>query len=290
MTYRVTHKTIYKYTDTAGATHNTAHLTPRHLSYQQCRRTDLVIRPTPTALRHHIDYFGNSVTSFAIHEPHNQLTVTAISEVDVRTQDEALAALCPPWEQVRDQLKTDRSDEVLDAFQYVFDSPYISTAETMAAFAEPSFTPGRSLFDAVQDLTHRIYTEFEYSPKTTTLATPLDEVLAEKHGVCQDFAHLQIGCLRSLGLAARYVSGYLRTDPPPGKPRLIGADASHAWLSVFCPGFGWVDFDPTNDCIPSDRHVTLAWGRDYSDVSPVRGIILGGDEHDVEVSVDVVSI
>ena len=173
------------------------------------------------------------------------------------------------------------------ASQFVFDSPYIPTGDRFAAYAAPSFPPGRPVFEAVLELTSRIHAEFCYDPTATTIATPIKEVLEQKHGVCQDFAHLQIGCLRSLGLAARYVSGYLVNLPPPGKPRLVGAEASHAWISFFCPGFGWIDLDPTNNQVPSDRHIVLAWGRDYDDVSPLKGVILGGGNHTVKVTVEI---
>ena len=167
------------------------------------------------------------------------------------------------------------------------DSPFVAVRPAFREYAEPSFLPGRPLLEAVADLNERIYREFKYDPHFTTVATPLDEVLSERRGVCQDFAHLAIACLRSLGLAARYVSGYILTVPPPGRPRLVGADASHAWLSVFVPGLGWADFDPTNDLLPDLQHVTLAWGRDFSDISPLRGVILGGGEQKIDVRVTV---
>ncbi len=186
------------------------------------------------------------------------------------------------------QLRAGASTAERDAYSFVFDSPYVPRDEALADYAAPSFPPGRPLLAAVFDLTTRIHREFRYDPRATTVATPMRKVLARRAGVCQDFAHLQLGCLRALGLAARYVSGYLVTEPPPGKARLVGADASHAWLSVFCPAWGWIDCDPTNDQVPGDRHVTLAWGRDYDDVCPVRGIVLGGGRSTLKVSVDVV--
>ena len=193
----------------------------------------------------------------------------------------------PAWEDVRDQLRSDRYPEFLEAYQYVFDSPYVRAGSDLAEYALPSFAPRRPLLEAVLDLTQRIHAEFRYDPHATTLSTTLKELLATRRGVCQDFAHLQIGCLRALGLAACYISGYLLTQPQPGQNRLIGTDASHAWLSVFCPGSGWVDIDPTNNTIPSEQHILLAWGRDYDDVSPIKGVILGGGEHTVRVAVDV---
>ena len=194
------------------------------------------------------------------------------------------------WEKARDRLRNDRSADVIEATQFTLDSPMIKTDELLAEYAKGSFLPGRPLDEAVHDLMQRIYAEFKYDPEFSTIATPLTEVMKHRSGVCQDFAHLAIGCLRSRGLAARYVSGYIETAPPPGKERLIGADASHAWFSVFHPGFGWLDFDPTNNQLPTDRHITVAWGRDYADVTPLRGVAFGGGKHKLKVAVDVLPI
>jgi transglutaminase-like putative cysteine protease len=191
---------------------------------------------------------------------------------------------------VRSRLRETPREGELDAFEYLYDSPYIPTSEELAAYAMPSFVPGRPLLAAVLDLTRRIFEEFEFDSTATTVATPPGEVLKIKRGVCQDFAHLEVGCLRSIGLSARYVSGYLETEPPPGKPKLAGADVSHAWISVFCPGIGWVDVDPTNNILASEHHITIGWGRDYGDVSPIRGVLLGGGTHSLSVGVDVVRI
>ena len=225
---------------------------------------------------------------FTVQEPHRQLIVRAEHTTEIEPYWGPDPAQTPAWEDVRDQLALARDAEALDAYQYVFDSPYVRVSADLAAYAAPSFWPRRPILEAALDLTARIHSEFRYDPKATTLSTTLAEVLAGRHGVCQDFAHLEIGCLRSLGLAARYVSGYLLTQPPEGTERLIGADASHAWLSSWCPGFGWIDVDPTNNLIPSAEHILLGWGRDYDDVSPIKGVILGGGEHQVRVSVDVV--
>jgi transglutaminase-like putative cysteine protease len=287
MRYRINHTTTYEYTEAVALCHNYLHLRPRPAPRQNCLRSDLLLAPDPGAVQPWPDYFGNPVHFFTIQEPHRRLTITAQSLVEVAPPAPLDSGASPPWELVRDQLRRDRAPAVLDAYQYVFDSHYVAATAELAAFAAPSFPPGRPLLEAVLDLTGRIYREFRYDPRATTISTPIREVLTQQCGVCQDFAHLQIGCLRSLGLAARYVSGYLVTDPPPGQPRLIGADASHAWLAVYCPAAGWVDFDPTNNQVPSDRHITVAWGRDYDDISPVRGIILGGGRHTLTVSVDV---
>lgn len=196
-------------------------------------------------------------------------------------------AVTLPWETVRDRLRLDRAAEVLDAYQFAFDSPHVALDDDAHAYATASFPPGRPILDGVADLTRRIHAEFAYDPSATTVATPVGDVLRQRRGVCQDFAHLEIACLRTLGLAARYVSGYILTTPPPGAPRLVGADASHAWLAVWVGDEGWIDVDPTNDQLPRDQHVTVAWGRDYGDVSPLRGVVLGGGEHRMTVAVDV---
>ena len=212
------------------------------------------------------------------------------SLVEIRPSTPPRPNATPPWETVRDGLPLDTSSTGLDAFQFVFDSPCIRSSPELAAYCALSFRPGRPILEDALDLTHRIYHEFKYQPGSTSVNTPPSEVLRTRRGVCQDFAHVQIGCLRSLGLAARYVSGYLLTQPPPGQARLMGADASHAWLSIYIPQHGWVDLDPTNNIIPSLDHILLAWGRDYSDVCPVKGIFHGGGRHSVSVSVDVIPL
>ncbi len=210
--------------------------------------------------------------------------------VDVVDTD-PLPAVGPVWGEALDLLTNDLSPEMLDAREFCFESPLVSTARVVREYAEPSFPPGAPLVDAVTALTERIHADFVYDPGFTTVTTPLDEVLEHRRGVCQDFAHLAVGCVRSMGLAARYVSGYLETAPPPGVERLVGADASHAWLSVFVPGWGWLDLDPTNDKIVGSTYVTTAWGRDYADVSPLKGIVFGGgDFHTLDVAVDVARV
>lgn len=290
MIYRVSHTTTYAYTEPVSLCQNLVHLTPRQGPLQACADSAITVSPTPSVLVERTDYFGNSETFFSIREPHRKLTVTARHTVEVIPPPVPELSATPPWEQVRQRLATDRDPLVLEAYQFVFDSPYIDTGPEVAAYAVPSFPPGRPLLEAARDLTRRLHADFRYDPRATSLTTPLRQVLANRRGVCQDFAHLQIACLRSLGLAARYVSGYLCTSPPPGQRRLVGADASHAWLSVYCPVSGWVDLDPTNDVVPSDKHVVLAWGRDYDDVSPIKGVILGGGTHTLTVAVDVVPV
>jgi len=287
MKYEVTHRTTYRYSEPVTLGHNSAHLTPRTLDRQRCLSNRLVILPTPSCLRSWTDYFGNHATYFAVEEEHRELSVTAVSEVAMETPPPAPTMTCA-WEVARDGLWQNCDAVDLAAAPYAFDSPCVVRDERLASYASMSFTPGRPLLEAALDLTARIHRDFRFDPAATSVSTPTMEVFEKRRGVCQDFAHLQIGCLRSLGLAARYVSGYLLTDPRPGQPRLVGADASHAWLGVFCPGHGWVDLDPTNNVIPQMRHVTVAWGRDYGDVCPIKGVFLGGGVHCMTVAVDVV--
>jgi transglutaminase-like putative cysteine protease len=288
MIYRITHTTTYDYSSAVTLCHNLAHLTPRDSARQRCQETNLQVTPLPAVENAHVDYFGNPVIFFTVQEPHRQLVVKAEHTTEVEPYFQPDPTATPCWEEVRAQLAVGRDADCLDAYQYVFDSPYIRVSAELAEYASPSFSPGRRLLEAVLDLTARIHADFRYDPRATTLSTTLSEVLAGRRGVCQDFAHLEIGCLRSLGLAARYVSGYLLTQPREGQTRLVGADASHAWLSVWCPGAGWVDVDPTNNVIPSDEHILLGWGRDYDDVSPIKGVILGGGDHRVTVGVGVI--
>jgi transglutaminase-like putative cysteine protease len=287
MKYKVTHTNNYYYSRNVSLCHNLAHLTARSCAWQTCLNSRLLISTPPMVSTTRTDYFGNVVSFFTVQEPHKKLEVTAINEVEVHPRPIPEPTQTPSWEDARQALRVRRDDETLDAYQFAFDSQYVRRDPELAAYAAPSFPPGRPLLEATLDLTHRIFTEFLFDSYATTIDTPPLEVLEKRRGVCQDFAHLSIGCLRSLGLAARYVSGYLLTNPPPGQKRLIGADMSHAWLSVFHPGFGWIDFDPTNDVIPREKHITLAWGRDYDDVSPIKGVILGGGRHSISVGVDV---
>jgi transglutaminase-like putative cysteine protease len=287
MMYRIVHRTNYRYSAPVSRCRNEAHLRPRDTDRQHCLTSDLVVTPTPTSWSERTDFFGNPVASFAVDGPFDELTVTATSSVSVSGR-EPLPVIGPAWEQARDALATDLSPDMLDARQFCFESPLVPSSAPVREYAAPSFVPGRPLAEAVSELTERIFVDFLYDPGFTTVTTPLDEVLRFRRGVCQDFAHLAIGCVRSVGLAARYVSGYLETAPPAGEERLIGADASHAWPSVYVPGWGWLDVDPTNDQLVGSTYVTTAWGRDYSDVSPLKGIVFGGGEsHLLDVSVDV---
>jgi transglutaminase-like putative cysteine protease len=283
--YEVVHTTEYDYSESVAVSHHLAHLTPRVLPHQQRLHYELQIEPAPAVMTTHTDYFGNPVTYFAMQGAHKRLTVRARSRVAVGATSPPSPADTPSWETV-----TDRRALPLEALEFLFD-PGVRPANTeLAAYAQAAFLPGRPLLDAVLDLTRRIHEEFTFDREATTIRTPLADVLKSRRGVCQDFARLEIGCLRTMGLPARYVSGYLETAPPKGRPRLLGADASHAWLAVYCPGAGWIHVDPTNNLLPSRRHVTLAWGRDYTDVSPIHGVILGGGNHTLRVNVDVVRL
>ena len=287
MRYRLTHATEFLYEAQVGLCYNEARLLPRELPHQKVLSASLQIDPAPDDHYERYDYFGNRTAYFSIEKPHEQLLVTAISEVltEPARQFDTLYHLS--WELVRERLHSERSPDVIEAAQFTIDSPTVTVDELLTDYARPSFSAGRPLLEAVNDLMQRIYHEFKYDPEFSTLATPLKEVMEHRSGVCQDFAHLAIASLRSLGLAARYVSGYLETLPPPGQAKLQGADASHAWFSVLVPGNGWIDFDPTNDKVPHDQHITAAVGRDFQDITPMRGVFYGGGEHNLEVEVDV---
>lgn len=288
MRLRVEHLTRYEYSQPVGHSSQIAHLRPRGLAGQVCLEHGLEIDPAPSAQREDTDYFGNPVCRFELEQPHDALSVRATSIVEITREPGALPA-SPAWDEVRTRfagLQWGVSEESAAA-EFLFASPFVPLLPELRRFAADDFAPGRPLLEACEALMQRIHAEFSFDPAATHVATPLAQVLEMRRGVCQDFAQLMIGCLRGLGLPARYVSGYLLTEPPPGQPRLEGADASHAWLAVFAPGAGWVDFDPTNALRPGTGHVTLAWGRDYSDVSPLRGVILGGGAHQVEVAVTV---
>jgi transglutaminase-like putative cysteine protease len=288
MKYQITHTTEYNYQRSVSACHNEIHLIPRNFQRQDCVTRQLQINPVAQDYRERTDFFGNTVAYFSIQQPHERLIVTAVSEVVVEPEKAQLDFYQNiSWESVCERLHANDQPENLNARQYLLDSPLVVSTPELANYAKPSFAKGNMLIQSVHNLMERIHNDFTYDPHFTTVSTPLDEVLQHRRGVCQDFAHLAIGCLRAQGIPARYVSGYVETLPPPGESRLIGADASHAWFSVYVNEVGWLDFDPTNNQMPMDRHITLAWGRDYSDVTPMKGIVFGGGKHVVNVSVDV---
>jgi transglutaminase-like putative cysteine protease len=289
LAYRVSHTTAYEYAEPVSICHNEARLTPRSTERQRLVRSQLLVSPNVQAMDQDRDYFGNVVHYFSLSEAHRLLEVTAVSEVELVPHEQPELEDSEPWDDVRDSLHEARSRETLAAKELTFDSPHARPDGELLAFAAESFPPGRPLFAATLELTKRIHKEFKYTPGSTSVATPLSEVLRTRRGVCQDFAHLEIAMLRALGLPARYVSGYVYNRPSDGVARPY-ADASHAWVGVYSPSFGYLDFDPTNGSIPTDEHVTLGWGRDFSDVSPLKGVILGGGSHAVRVAVDVVRV
>ncbi len=293
--YHVLHETRYDYGSPVSLSQQQLHLSPRILAWQQVEEQCVDIEPTPSWRRDGLDAFGNPVTWVAFHAPHDNLLIRSVMTIAVEPHLPGDLKNSPPWEAVRDRLAYDATDPQpadLDATRFLFESPHVRIKHELADYAADCFPPGKPLLLCVQALMAKIFTEFTFDPEATTVSTPVLDVLENKRGVCQDFAHLMIACLRALGLAARYVSGYLLTRPPPGKPRLIGADASHAWVSVYVPGseYGWVDFDPTNNLLPDTEHITLSFGRDFSDISPLRGIILGGGGAEPEVAVTVFPI
>lgn len=288
--YRVAHETVYEYGEPVAISHNELRLMPRRLGNQALRDFTISIDPLPETVAGRHDYFGNQVLFVALGEPHARLAITAESKVERTTAPPPCPEASPAWEDVAAAVRHEIAPSRLEALELVFPSLLAPVAPALAAYARPSFAPGRPLLAAFTELCGRIHREFAYDPEATSISTPVLEVLRDRRGVCQDFAHLAISCLRSLGLPARYVSGYVQTrraDAPSGERELLGSDASHAWVSAFCPVNGWVDFDPTNDRLAADRHVTLAWGRDYDDVSPVKGVTVGGGAQRMGVRVEL---
>lgn len=292
--YHVLHETLYPYDSQVALSQQMLHLEPRPCAWQFCHEQQLRVAPAQNWQRSGIDAFGNPVTWVVFDEPHESLQVSAEMVIEVRPHPPAIPlAKSLPWDTLRQQLAYHAeplSDAALDACRFLFESDYVRVSNEFAAYAADCFPPRRPLLLAVQALMEKIHREFTFDPHATSVATPVTELLTLKRGVCQDYAHFMLSCLRSLGLAARYMSGYLLTQPPPGQARLIGADASHAWVAVYCPDAspdGWIAFDPTNNLIPDTEHITLAWGRDFGDVSPMRGVILGGGKHDPVVEVTV---
>lgn len=289
MIYRIRHLTRYVYEQPVSQCFNKAHLLPRNTPTQRWLDSRINVSPRPDWLREHQDYFGNRFCYFMLQAPHRSLEVDITTRIEVSPgqPENALDLGCSVAE-ARARIAAAADEDTLLAREFLFDSPMVRASEQLRAYAAPSFAEERSLLSAVRELTRRIFEDFTYDPEFSTVATPLHEVFAHRRGVCQDFAHLAIGCLRALGFPTRYVSGYLETLPPPGQEKLVGADASHAWFAVYSPGDGWFEFDPTNNNMPAGQHIVTAWGRDYGDVTPLRGIIFdGGSSQTLEVSVDV---
>jgi transglutaminase-like putative cysteine protease len=292
--YIVVHDTRYAYEYPVGLSRQIVHLTPRPLPWQRCLAHSLVIDPEPEILAVTDDVFGNPLTSFCIENDHEALVVNAQSRVDISARAYPEDAASMPWDKVRSRLAYRSGHPLspadLEATRFLFESSRVRNKRELASWTTKCFPPGTPILVGVRDLMNRIHREFTFDPKATTVSTPVMEVFERRRGVCQDFAHLMLSCLRSIGLPARYVSGYLLTHPAPGKKRLVGADASHAWVSVYCPDYGWVDTDPTNGIFPSLEHVTLGWGRDYDDVIPLRGVLLGGGDHELKIAVTVTPV
>ncbi len=288
MRYEITHTTTYTYEEAVSIGHHLARMAPRDLPKQSCEFHELDILPEPLSMAGYRDYFGNATLFFGLHGSHKSLKVTARSFVDVTAPTPPKPLDTPAWEHVRTAVHANELTPDAEAGEFCFVSPYIRVSEIFADYAAVSFKTERPILDAALELNTRLFRDFKFDPKATDIATPVEEAFKLRSGVCQDFAHILIACLRSIGLPARYVSGYLETLPPVGKPRLIGADASHAWVSIWCGAeHGWFDLDPTNNCMPSERHITVAYGRDFSDVSPLRGVVSGSGEQKMVVAVDV---
>jgi transglutaminase-like putative cysteine protease len=290
MLLHVVHETRYDYSPAVKTAQHMAHLKPAHNAQQQLLEHQLTISPEPAQRSEAVDVYGNTRAFFSLQSRHDELKVVARSLVSTSEPQPPKSDM--PWEEVRERLRYHRGAAYDPAAEFVFTSPYVPRHEEFLAYAHPSFTPGRPMLEAARELMERIYANFEYETEATDVSTPALEVLAMRKGVCQDFAHVMLACLRSLGLPARYVSGYLLTQPPPGQARLVGSDASHAWVSLYLPADGttaggWADLDPTNNRAPGEDYVTVATGRDYSDVSPVRGVIHGGANHTLNVAVSV---
>lgn len=287
--YDVRHETVYEYSGEVVHSHQLLHLAPRESVHQTCSAHSIRIDPTPSNSSEELDAFGNPVMRLEFDRPHRRLAVTSSTTVEVRDRP-ALAAKGESWERVRSQLAyagRPPGAARLEALRFRSESPHVRIKQMFTDYAADCFPAGLPVLACAEALTQKIFKEMKYAPGETSITTSLLEVMEKRRGVCQDFAHLMIACLRSRGLAARYVSGYLRTIPPVGAKSLVGADASHAWVAVFCPTAGWVEFDPTNAVRAGTDHITVAWGRDFGDVSPLRGVIVGGGRHTVTVRVNV---
>ena len=289
--YRVEHRTTYRYSEPVTLSHQQLHLTPRALAYQRSRTHEITITPAPTYRRERTDAFGNPVAEIAIESAHSTLEIVGRSNVEVGGRELPGADKTAAWETVREALVYRagwRPDPLaLEATEFLFESPYARVKRDLRAYASDCFRPGRSVLEAAQALMGKIHAEFKFDAEATTTTTPVMTFFKQRRGVCQDFTHFMISCLRSTGLAARYVSGYLVTRSTPGRQRSVGAEASHAWVALFVPGSGWIELDPTNNVLPSWEHITLGWGRDFSDVTPLRGVINGGGEQTLTVRVAV---
>lgn len=290
MRYRVRHTTEYKYASPVTLCYNMAHLLPRNTPNQRCSSRRIRVTPTPIYQREGMDYFGNPTFYFSIQEPHNRLFIDVVSffNIDKVNHFELVDTHTLTCGEYRAMLANPMSEDLRMVKEFLLDSNQIKTSKTLAAYATEIFADHRPVLEASLEFTQKIFQEFTFDPTATNVTTPPEQVLKDKRGVCQDFAHLAIACIRSVGLPVRYMSGYIETLPPPGQVKLVGADASHAWFAVYIPDLGWVEFDPTNNMMPTEQHIVTAWGRDYADVTPLQGVIFdGGDSQVLNVSVDV---
>ena len=287
MIFEVSHRTAYRYRSPVAQSHHLIHVEPKDGERQTVMRHNLLIEPAPASRLDFKDYFGNQCSILAIEEDHSELVIHVRSTLEVRSALNTDFAATTAWEHIQQAAVTPTGELAIGVLQFACQSRHTPTLPEALAYARPSFTPGRPVLDAAWELTRRIFSDFAFDKTATDLSTPLADVLRRRRGVCQDFAHLALACLRGFGIPARYVSGYLLTHPPPGIEKLKGADASHAWLSVWSPETDWVDFDPTNGMVPGEGHITVAYGRDYDDVSPISGVLIGGGEQTMDVAVDV---
>jgi transglutaminase-like putative cysteine protease len=291
MRYLLSHKTSYSYASSVDSAHHIAHLWAREFPGQKVSNIDIIAHPEPALAVRHIDYFGNHIGVYRIDKPHTRFDIEVRASVEVDLPQPPPAEQTPPWEEVRASLSGAGFPEAIEASEFVLESPLVPVDAALRAYGAASFQPGRPILAAARELTSRIKADFEYHPGATDISTPLHEVFEGKAGVCQDFAHVMIAALRAHGLAAGYVSGYIRTVHSREEVALRGADASHAWVAVWCGDkAGWVHLDPTNDLVAKEDHVAVAWGRDFSDVSPLRGVILGGGAHSYGVDVTLIPI
>ncbi|WP_153797276.1 transglutaminase family protein [Foetidibacter luteolus] len=288
MNYVITHTTEYNYREPVSFCHNIARLAPRNTMRQTKQGFGIKISPQPEVINHYDDFFGNHVTYFAVQREHRKLSITVSSEVSIHSNSNYEIDLFrnTSWEEALTQMNEARP-ELFEPRQFIADTAFTTPDAEIAAYAMRSFTAGRPLFEAAQDLMRRIHHDFEFKPGFTIIATPLTVVMRERKGVCQDFAHLAIACIRAMGLPARYMSGYIETLPPEGKEKLTGVDASHAWFAVYIPGMGWAEFDPTNNQVPGDQHITIGWGRDYGDIAPLKGVLFSSSSQQLKVQVDI---
>ena len=286
MKYRITHRTEYKYSQAVTGCYNMARLIPGNFPGQRCERAQVLVEPAPSSYREFTDYFGNRSSYFDIQRSHRKMSVVSVSEVSRETIPPHPGP-GPTWTEALELLRASRNSDEIQVREYMLPSPLLRPLRSLTRYAEEFFVAGRPVRDCILDFGQAIHRDFEYDPEFSDIATPLSDVMEHRRGVCQDFAHLAIAGIRAMGLPAAYVSGYLETLPPPGKEKLRGADASHAWFRAYVPDLGWFEFDPTNNMVPAEQHVVLAYGRDYADVAPLRGVVQGGGKHEIKVAVDM---